>query len=127
MKRIIWILEDDDDLRDILTYLARLNGFEVVSFSSIQKINEYMYTFLEKISVQSLAPNIFLSDFHLQDGVAEQILMQVREFFVDCRVFCMSGNLNSELRKKLIQNGISIIDKPASLVEVFRLLEESSS
>lgn len=118
----IWILEDQPDLRTVLTYLAQKKGYLVKAFSCLK---EAWFELAEAVHL-GMSPDFVISDLQLEDGNAENWLLEVRDSFPSARLLCFSGSLEPVIIERLRIHNIIPWEKPSSLSQILEVLNENA-
>jgi len=101
---VVYIVDDDDDVRGALAFLLRTARYSVETFSSAK-------AFLEREGVTS--PSCLLTDIRMaeMDGLGLQKIVATR--FRGLPVILMSGHGNEPLAIRAIQDGVvDFLEKP---------------
>ena len=87
MKKNIYIVEDNDDIRELVGYLFESEGYLVTSFANATDFKTHVATTL---------PDIFVLDVMLPDGNGMDICNQLKadETTANIPVLLMSANTN---------------------------------
>ncbi|MGL4981806.1 MAG: response regulator transcription factor [Treponemataceae bacterium] len=111
-KELIYSVEDDENIRELIAYALKEAGFEVQSFAS-------KVTFFDAISEQ--IPSLVVLDLMLEDGDGSEILESLRKNYAhfDIKVIVVSAK-NSEINIVNILNGGAddYMTKPFSVLEL---------
>lgn len=93
MAKQIYILEDDQGIREILELILTDEGFEVKSFSIVKDFNEEL---LHSI------PDLYLLDVMLPDGNGIEVCkaLKSRQKTAEVPVMMMSAHVDVELMQK---------------------------
>ncbi|MGZ3696129.1 MAG: response regulator transcription factor [Bdellovibrionota bacterium] len=83
MKNIM-IVEDDDDIREVLSCVLEDEGFSVTSFESVAGA-------FESLKSQTKAPDLILLDFMFPTGNSADFLASIRDQFKSVPVVLMSA------------------------------------
>lgn len=118
--RRLWILEDDPDIREILSYLGDRWGYETVQIPSVAEAWKYLEA--GRQDPDRLGPHYILSDYSLLDGKSDEWMREARSVFPSVYVVCVSGSLNGERKHWIESQGILCREKPVSLYEIFELI-----
>jgi DNA-binding NtrC family response regulator len=118
-KRRLWILEDEEDLRDILTTLAQRWEYDVRSFTCLQEAEHGVH---ELVVPQIEHPDYVVSDYSLPDGKSLRWLLKLKQILPHAIFICLSGSIDKPSRELMLKQGIHCKEKPCSLSEVFDLL-----
>lgn len=113
MKKLIKILEDDHDIRDICSYLLSDEGYCVLGFENVA-------SFIAQESV----PSLFLLDIQLPDGNGLDVCKQLKNDprFSNIPVIIMSANRSMfGMMKGCLAD--AFIDKP---FDINKLIEKVS-
>lgn len=70
MMKMIFILEDDEDIRDLIHYLLENEGYSVKSFASVQSFNEQL---------DYCQPDLVVLDIWLPDGDGRKVCRSLRK------------------------------------------------
>lgn len=87
MKKNIYVVEDNDDIRELVTYLFESEGYVVRSFATATEF---------KIGVGDTLPDIFVLDVMLPDGNGMDICNELKTANAskNIPVLLMSANTN---------------------------------
>lgn len=87
MDKIIYIVEDNDDIRELVEYLLEAEGYKVYGFANAT-------TF--KAKIENAFPNIIVLDVMLPDGNGMDICNKLKSTpnTADIPVLLMSANTN---------------------------------
>jgi len=69
LMKEIYILEDDEGIRELVSVLLQLEGFKVSSFSSVENF---------KHAIGESTPDLFLLDISLPDGDGRKVCRELR-------------------------------------------------
>ncbi len=112
MKKTIYVVEDNDDIRELTEYLFESEGFLVKSFANASDFKKHNFTDL---------PSVFVLDIMLPDGNGIEICNQLKATAKTAQipVLLMSANAN------LATNGIDskaddFISKPFDIDELVK-------
>lgn len=87
MKKNIYLVEDNDDIRELVSYLFESEGYLVRSFATATEF---------KVGLGNIMPDIFLLDVMLPDGNGMHICNQLKttDASKNIPVVLMSANTN---------------------------------
>jgi len=87
LKQTIYIVEDNDDIRELIAYLLEIEDFEVLSFPNATQF---------KIQVATHHPDLILLDVMLPDGNGVEICNRLKsnQNTQHIPVMLMSANTN---------------------------------
>lgn len=121
MNKLMWILEDDLDLLELMTEVAKMAGYTVVAKDSLKEA----WVLLHNTPQAPLKnqPGVIVSDLKVKDGFADQWLKVARQKYKKTKIFCISSSLNDELIEEFNRLAIKANYKPISLKELFLLLK----
>ncbi|MEH6308262.1 response regulator [Olivibacter sp. CPCC 100613] len=115
MKKLIYILEDESDIRDILSIFLS-DYAEVKTFENIKSFKEAML---------SVIPHLFLLDINLPDGNGLELAIDIskNQLTKDKPIVIMSAHAKSDdlQRRKEIS---AFISKPFDLMQMERKVVE---
>lgn len=109
MDKLIFLLEDDDDIRQIITYILEDEGYFVNAFASVGEFRSGLY---------QTVPNLFLLDVMLPDGSGTEVCNQLKQStgFEQTPVMLMSAG---QVTNEQIQHADDFIRKPFD-IDLFR-------
>jgi signal transduction histidine kinase len=109
---LIFVIDDDDDLRDVITWALKKESYDVISFSNPLKAIQVLHQLTN-------APKLIILDFNLEGMTGEDFLRiksdSMNSFFQNCPVVMISAaqnNILSNLDPKLYD---VILQKPIDL------------
>ncbi len=109
MTHDIALLEDEPDLRELVTEVLESRGYRVRSFGRVT----------EAAALLELPPDLFITDLTLPDGDALGLLEQLRRLHPDLPVLVVSGRAGEEdLLAGFAAGATDYITKPLSLSEL---------
>ena len=118
-KPMIWFLDDEEDILEIMSEVATQKGYLVgAKLSSLKDAWQILKNTTESHEI----PDFIISDYHLQDGESEPWLYAVRQSFPTTKVICLSGKPELDFVKRLRTQGIEFCEKPMSLAALFKVL-----
>ncbi len=87
MNKTIYVVEDNDDIRELVEYLLEVEGYEVVGFPNATSFNKQIESFL---------PDMVVLDVMLPDGNGIDICNQLKATSAtqNTPVLLMSANAN---------------------------------
>ncbi|MEP6746315.1 MAG: response regulator [Bacteroidota bacterium] len=111
-EKKIYLLEDDEDIRELMKYLLTRSGYQVFSFSKARD-------FYEKLTKE--LPDLFILDVSLPDGngldISQTLLSGKNTERIP--VLLMSANLHNQ--EKAIDSGINdFISKPFDIDDLLK-------
>ena len=118
--RRLWILEDDPDIREILSYLGDRWGYETLPIPCVADAWKHLEA--GRQDPEHLAPHYILSDYSLLDGKSEEWMKEARASFPSVCVVCVSGSLSGDRKERIESEGILCREKPVSLYDIFDLI-----
>ncbi len=119
----IFVIEDDEELRELLyIYLSKL-GAKVDEFGTgkevLAKLNELKKTFTIRKKV-----DLLLMDVILPDGNGKELFEKYKKIFPDLKVIFMSGYSQDIIMNiGLDKNQFNFIQKPFSLIDLGKVLK----
>ncbi len=113
----ILVVEDDPDLRDLLSQLLQEEGHEVSLALTGQGA-------LDKVTDGSF-PDLVLADYNLPGGITGlQVAARLREMLPDVPVIIMTGDISTGTRQDVTRNGLVLITKPVKPSDLIRTVDE---
>lgn len=114
-KNLIYIIDDEKDILEILSEILKSEGYETRLFSSpIGVIDE----------MGKEVPALILSDVKMSPVSGSDLLKMVREFYPTLPFIFISGELKSEILMTAIKDNISdVIEKPFNSVLVLNTVK----
>src|SRR4051812_22064198 len=118
MQKKILLVDDDADIRKLLSRALRAASFIVDEAASLEQALE---------SFQAARPDVAVLDFRLTDGTALDLLPKLKQAEPAMPVIVMTGYGSMELGVTLIKNGAEQclakpIEPPALLLVINRVL-----
>lgn len=113
MEKEITILEDDQDIREICTYVFTSEGYKVNSYENISD-------FMASRSI----PDLYLLDIKLPDGSGLDVCRQLKAdpILMQTPVIMMSAHLDRSTVKEHC-NAEEFIEKPFQIAELLAIAE----
>lgn len=110
LRKTIVIVDDDDDLREVISWALNKEGFAVHSFSSPSKA-------LEKLSFANFHPNLIVVDFHMGEMNGGDFVLKKNEIFhvKSCPVVMISASPHEVEEFVSQQYYKEVITKPIDL------------
>jgi len=112
MGKLIYVVEDDDDIRFIVEYILIESGYKVDSFSNVKDFY---------ISLENVVPDLLVLDVMLPDGNGIEICrdLRERESTKGLKVIIMSAHA---AEKAVLEEACSddFISKPFDLDDLLR-------
>jgi DNA-binding response OmpR family regulator len=104
LEKHIYVLEDNEDIRELIVYLFLSEDFQVTSFSNAAEF---------KAGLRSFKPSLFLLDVMLPDGNGISICNELKqdEAYSGIPVLLMSANTNTTYQGEQ-SKGDGFINKP---------------
>jgi len=116
--RLVYVVEDDDEVGRSLAMLLKLRGFEPTCFRSADSLLD---------SIESLRPGCLLLDIRLpgRDGISA--LGDVRKKNICWPAIFMTGHFSNEMAALAVRAGASdILEKPFSADELVAALDRAA-
>lgn len=87
MDKIIYVVEDNDDIRELVEYILEIEGYKVTGFPNATTFNK---------EIQNSAPDAVVLDIMLPDGNGIDICNQLKSTLAtgNIPVLLMSANTN---------------------------------
>ena len=109
MKRHVCIIDDDDDVRDVLSYALEEEGFRVSSYTNPEEA-------LEELDEKENLPGFIVADYYMprMDGVT--FINKLRAEYAETlgKIPCALSSANGTFDKE-IPKGVIEIKKPMDL------------
>jgi len=118
MKRPVWIIDDDEDVRAVMVYALEFEGIQVKAFESATRALEHLYV-LENTDY----PSLMIVDYMMpeMDGVEFiGLLKEARETFGKIPVVLSTARV--ELDSPTPQ-GIEFLNKPLDLSDFLSMVK----
>ena len=113
------ILEDEESIRKIFTYMLHGSTYEVVFAETLREANR---------SIAEMGEcGLFVADYKLPDGFSLDVIRKFREKFPKAGIIVISGSIDIDNHLNAIKDlGIAaIILKPFDPDQTFRLMESA--
>lgn len=109
-RKSIVIVDDDDDLREVISWALSKEGFAIHSFSSPAKA-------LEKLSHASFRPNLIVVDFHMDEMNGGDFVLKKNEIYnvKSCPVVMISASPHQVEQSISREHYKEVITKPIDL------------
>ncbi|GAB4343486.1 MAG: hypothetical protein Kow0037_31630 [Calditrichia bacterium] len=119
----VWLVEDEDGVRQFITDVLRINGIEVTSFSSGKDVLN------KRSNMSSLPPDLLITDLNMPELSGERLAEKLRETFPNLKVIFISGfNDSVSEKKESFPPDVLFLPKPLSakrLIEsIFNFVSE---
>ncbi len=117
IERLVYVVDDDDALRDMLSSFLRDEGFRVLEGASG---NEVLST------VQREGPDVVLMDLRMPDQSGMEVLEGLRSHVPEIPVLIMTGYASSSAAIQATQQGAyDYITKPFELADLLHRLQRA--
>lgn len=114
---LVYIVDDDDAVRDSLAVLLELEGFVTKQFSSAGDFLKHM----DKDASSKVGSACMLLDLHMPGMRGQQLLDDLMKDQCDLPIIILTGNADSKTRLRAFASGAAaFLEKP---VDVDRLLD----
>jgi signal transduction histidine kinase/ActR/RegA family two-component response regulator len=106
----IYIIDDDDDLREVMAWILTKEGYSILSFSSALKA-------LKVLSEDDLPPDLLILDFHLHEMKGHDFLQKKHALVrnSDCPVIMITASLEEMVKKIPTDLQMDVMTKPLDL------------
>jgi two-component system response regulator HydG len=116
---LILIIDDDRDLRTLLSTFLDKNGFVTVQASGGKE-------FLQLFKREKF--DLVLCDFILKDENGLEILKKVRTIDPICKVVMVTGYSNQQITSQMMNNGaFGYLSKPLKLDKLLKMVKAATS
>lgn len=117
----IWLLDDDDALRDAMTLRLQAWGAEVQAFSSLGDLRKALN---DAKGGSGARPAVLLTDQRMPDGSGEMAVdMARRALGAELPCLVLTGDPDAAETVQLRQQGVPVLTKPVALPELLRAIE----
>lgn len=114
-NHLVYVVDDDDAVRDSLDLFLTLKGFDVVGFNSAKAV-------LETIE---LDPSLLILDVNMPDVDGFALLQELRERGNLVPVILMTGLGDGDVRSRAERAGVAaLFDKPIDTPALFSRINE---
>lgn len=121
--RLIWVLDNDDELREVLVGRLQAWGATVVALDSLAALQRCLSDCATK---GSPAPELLLTDQRLGDGSGYEAIQTLRAA-LGAEVACLlvTGDASGAEAQALARQGIAVLAKPASGADLLAVIESA--
>ncbi len=113
---IVFVLDDDDAVRDSIQILLKTEGYESEAFDSVQK-------FLKGLASAPRSPDCVILDVHLPDGDGRILSTALTAERPELPVILMSGHNSGTFDGDAAAAGaMAFLDKPINHDDLFKAL-----
>ncbi len=118
MKRRVCIIDDDEDVRDVVTYALEDDGFEVMPFENPEDA-------IEEISESGAYPGFFLLDYYMPKMNGAEFIEKIRSDYKETlgKIPCALSSANGKIEN--LPSGILEIPKPMDLDHLLDLVRDN--
>jgi two-component system, LuxR family, response regulator FixJ len=110
----IYVIDDDDAVRDSLRVLLECEGYKVVDFASCAD-------FLR--NARPDGPSCLVLDVHIPGMSGLELLEQLRHDNTMIAVVIISGRLNPVMRRAVDRAGVKLLEKPFATGDLVASIE----
>jgi len=116
MRKTIFVLEDDESLRELFTLLLEGEGYLVRSFETVESFTK---------SLHELLPHLFILDVRLPDGDGMRVCAEVRSISAtkNIPVIMMSAHRNFQ-RENGMCTANAFIAKPFDITALMATISQ---
>lgn len=113
---MILVLDDDSAVRESLKFLLGIEGYDVVTYSSVDEL------------LSDKAPPSFsglIVDYHMPTMTGLDVIAKLRERRQPVPAILITGRADSMIREQALAAGVPVVDKPfrgTALLECIRTL-----
>lgn len=115
----IWVVEDDDDFREMLADVLRLDGLEVTEFESGAP-------FLAAAKEQD-PPALVVSDHHMPEVNGLDALEILRNDGFEVPTVLVTAFAESTVKQRAAAIGARLVEKPCDIYELRRVIQAELS
>jgi DNA-binding response OmpR family regulator len=119
-ERVLWILVEDWDLRNLISHLAGKAGFRTVIFPSLGEAWEAVRR--PETLLEARPPDQVICERSVADGECERLFAAIRARYVSVNIDCIAAVKCEESEVRMRENGVRPIERPASLADVYQLI-----
>lgn len=114
-NHLVYVVDDDDAVRDSLDLFLTLKGFDVVGFNSAKAVLE----------TTELDPSLLILDVNMPDVDGFALLQELRERGNLVPVILMTGLGDGDVRSRAERAGVAaLFDKPIDTPALFSRINE---
>lgn len=113
----VYVVEDDDAVRDSLQVLLECEGFTVVAFGSAEAF------FFGEAPLEG--DGCLLLDGHLPGMSGHELLDALRRERIEIAVVLMSADSSPAMRRAAERHGARLLEKPVAADELLRAIEDA--
>ncbi|RKY45297.1 MAG: hypothetical protein DRP88_07635, partial [Candidatus Neomarinimicrobiota bacterium] len=118
---IILYVEDEDELRKIVSEILSSSGYRIISCKSVKEALKQLKKHRDEIQ-------LLFSDTILTDGHGLELAKEASKQYPDLKVLLTSGYSDSTVRLNRIRaSGYDYIPKPYSMAELLKKIKEKIS
>nr|WP_199159053.1 response regulator [Pedobacter sp. ASV2] len=110
-KTTIWVLEDNDTIRNMIMFLLTDIGFEVRAYDTVSKLLNHLHL---------VTPEMFILDIHLPDGNGIDICLLIRasNYYDHIPILLISADADASFVSESF-NRVGFMSKPFELKEFY--------
>jgi CheY-like chemotaxis protein len=118
MKRKVCVIDDDDDVRDVVTYALEEDGFEVWPFENPELA-------LESFKESQQYPGFFLLDYYMPKMTGLSFIKKLRSEYQDTlgKIPCALSTANDNLKEQ-IPDDVLELKKPMDIDHLLDLVRD---
>jgi two-component system phosphate regulon response regulator PhoB len=117
-SKVVYILEDDPDISELIAYILSDAGYQVEQFASVGRFNE--------VTMHNL-PDIFILDILLPDGNGLDVCARLRTDQLTCDIPVLMMSANKTKRDiEAAGCGADFISKPFNIDHLLAQVEQYS-
>ncbi len=106
---LIYILDDEQEILDLLDFHFTKNGYSIVTFNTIEKFYK---------ALEFMIPNVVITDLVFGSEKGSVLIEFLNYNFPDIEVFVMSGFLTAENKLRISDKFVrKIVTKPFDIEE----------
>ncbi len=119
MKRTVCIIDDDEDVRDVVTYALEDDGFEVIPYANPEEA-------LEGLEESSMIPGFFLLDYLMPKMDGLEFIKKIRSDYSETlgKIPVALSSANGKLGLE-IPAGVLELQKPMDLDVLLDLVRDN--
>ena len=114
-KKCIYLLEDNDDIREMLIYLLAEENYEVSAYPTVKTFNEVM---------KKGKPDVIVLDIMLTDGNGIDVYNRLKSNAITNHIPILMMSANAQFyADKIENNAINFISKPFDIDDFIKRID----
>lgn len=121
MKKPVCVIDDDEDVREVMTYALEIEGYEVLSMSNGRKALDLLQSL-----TRDNYPGLIISDYLMPEMDGVSFIKHIKKFFPDTLgslPFALSSANGAVDLSEDLPGDIIMMGKPVELEELLRVVK----